>query len=89
MHGKACWKTHVKSKILWILSGLFCTMLVLTLCYINYFYNGDRFIPCSDVTIEEVWSKGFSKMLSEGAIRPLHVNQDNILDVVFPFTTGK
>ncbi|KAH3701952.1 uncharacterized protein LOC127861055 [Dreissena polymorpha] len=45
-------------------------------------------VGCDDVTVDDVWTVGIPKLLTESAFRPLDVNQDGVLDVILGFATG-
>jgi len=45
-------------------------------------------IGCDNVHVEDVWTIGFPKLLTESAFRLLDVNQDGDLDVIMGFATG-
>ncbi|XP_052803386.1 uncharacterized protein LOC128233645 [Mya arenaria] len=45
-------------------------------------------IGCDNVKVEDVWTMGFPKLLTESAFRPLDVNGDGVLDVILGFATG-
>ena len=46
-------------------------------------------LPCSDFEVEDVWVKGFPKLLTESAFRLVDVNRDGVLDIIMGFATGK
>ncbi len=41
------------------------------------------------ITVEDVWVRGFPKLITESAFRMLDLNQDGVLDVVYGFGTGR
>lgn len=48
----------------------------------------EHLIGCSHIEVEDVWVKGFPKLITESAFRMVEVNQDGVLDVIFGFGTG-
>lgn len=46
-------------------------------------------VPCNEITIEDVWTKTFPKLLTESAFRLNDINKDGVLDVIFGYGTGK
>lgn len=46
-------------------------------------------IPCNKLKVEDVWVKGFPKLLTESAFRLLDINKDGVLDIVMGFATGR
>ena len=49
----------------------------------------ETLIGCDTVEVEDVWVKGFPKLLTEAAFRLVDVNEDGDLDVLLGFATGK
>ena len=45
-------------------------------------------VGCTDVAVEDVWTLGLPKLLTESAFRLVDVNGDHTLDVIFGFATG-
>ncbi|KAL3885796.1 hypothetical protein ACJMK2_025834 [Sinanodonta woodiana] len=45
-------------------------------------------IGCDSIQVEDVWVKGFPKLLTESAFRLVDVNKDGVLDVILGFATG-
>eukprot|EP00058_Branchiostoma_floridae_P017038 XP_002602526.1 hypothetical protein BRAFLDRAFT_93831 [Branchiostoma floridae] len=45
-------------------------------------------VGCSRLSVQDVWTATFPQLLTESAIRLLHVNGDGVLDVVTGFGTG-
>ncbi|KAK3581051.1 hypothetical protein CHS0354_013959 [Potamilus streckersoni] len=45
-------------------------------------------IGCDSIQVEDVWVKGFPKLLTETAFRLVDVNKDGVLDVILGFATG-
>lgn len=48
-----------------------------------------KMLPCSKLTVTNVWSVKLPKLTSDSPIRLLDVNQDDVEDVIFGFGTGK
>lgn len=48
-----------------------------------------KMLPCSKLTVTNMWSVKLPKLTSDSPIRILDVNQDDIEDVIFGFGTGK
>lgn len=46
-------------------------------------------VGCDHIKVEDVWTVGIPKFLTESAFRSIDVNQDGILDVIVGFGTGK
>ncbi|KAJ9593069.1 hypothetical protein L9F63_027689, partial [Diploptera punctata] len=44
--------------------------------------HGDIIIPCTELTVKDVWTTGFSKLTVESAVRLSDVNRDGALDVI-------
>ncbi|KAL3310695.1 hypothetical protein Ciccas_010735 [Cichlidogyrus casuarinus] len=80
--------------------GLLLIMFILGIHYYSigiqnylklFLHKGSRygdFSGCSDLSVEAVWSKGFPRRFSEGPIRLIHVNGDQVLDPIVPYGTG-
>lgn len=47
--------------------------------------NNSEFVPCSQISVNKVWSKAISKMSSETPIRKTDVNGDGIDDVIIGY----
>lgn len=45
-------------------------------------------IGCDHISIQDVWTEGIPKLLTESAFRSVDVNQDGILDIILGFATG-
>jgi hypothetical protein len=45
-------------------------------------------VPCTEVVVEDVWSRSFSKLTVESAVRLNDVNEDGIMDVIVGYGTG-
>ena len=45
-------------------------------------------VACTNIEVEDVWTVGYPKLLTESAFRLVDINQDGTLDVVFGFATG-
>ena len=45
--------------------------------------------PCHDLEIIPVWQKKFPKFSSESNIRLVNITNDDVLDIVLGFGTGK
>ncbi|KAL4229159.1 hypothetical protein ACF0H5_012197 [Mactra antiquata] len=45
-------------------------------------------VGCDHIEVEDVWTVGLPKLLTESAFRLVDVNQDGILDIIFGFATG-
>lgn len=58
------------------------------------FYNPPRtrdfsdIIGCDNIEVEDVWTVGIPKFLTESSFRAVDVNQDGLLDVILGFGTG-
>ena len=59
-------------------------------------YHKDNSLPdfsdivgCDHIEVEDVWTTGIPKFLTESAFRTIDVNQDGVLDVIVGFGTGK
>jgi len=52
-------------------------------------YNDLQVVGCNEVFVEDIWIKNFPQLISEGSIRLVKINDDDILDIVFPFGTSK
>ena len=50
--------------------------------------HGDIIIPCTELTVEDVWTTSFSKLTVESAVRLNDVNGDGVLDVLIGHGTG-
>ncbi|KAJ9594441.1 hypothetical protein L9F63_014126 [Diploptera punctata] len=50
--------------------------------------QGDIIIPCTELTVKDVWTTGFSKLTVESAVRLSDVNRDGALDVIIGHGTG-
>lgn len=48
-----------------------------------------KLLPCSKLSVTEVWSIKLPKLTSESPIRALDVNMDGVEDVIFGYGTGK
>lgn len=49
----------------------------------------NRFMGSDQMSVEDVWTQTFPKLLTESAFRLVEVNGDGIDDVIFGFATGK
>jgi len=45
-------------------------------------------VPCTDLVVEDVWTKSLSKLTVESAVRLNDVNRDGVLDVIVGYGTG-
>ena len=45
-------------------------------------------VGCGELSVEDVWVRGFAKLMTESALRLLDVNEDGVLDVLLGFATG-
>jgi hypothetical protein len=45
-------------------------------------------VPCTELVVEDVWSRSFSKLTVESAVRLNDVNKDGIMDVIVGYGTG-
>lgn len=48
-----------------------------------------KMLPCSKLSVADVWSVKLPNLNSESPIRVLDVNQDGVEDVIFGYGTGK
>lgn len=48
-----------------------------------------HYAGCDDIVVENVWSTTLPFLMSESASRLIHVNDDDVLDVVLGFGTGR
>lgn len=48
-----------------------------------------KMLPCSKLTVTDMWSVKLPKLTSESPIRTLDVNQDDVEDIIFGFGTGE
>lgn len=46
-------------------------------------------LPCSKLSVKEMWSIKLPKLTSESPIRTLDVNMDGVEDIIFGYGTGK
>lgn len=46
-------------------------------------------VGCDHIEVEDVWTVGIPKLLTESAFRLVDVNQDGVLDIILGFATGK
>lgn len=46
-------------------------------------------VGCDHIEVEDVWTAGIPKFLTESAFRAVDTNQDGVLDVIVGFGTGK
>lgn len=46
-------------------------------------------VGCDNIQVEDVWTLGLPKLLTESAFRLVDVNQDGILDIIVGFATGR
>lgn len=46
-------------------------------------------VPCTQISVHKVWSKAFSKMISESPIRKYDINGDNLDDIIFGYGIGQ
>lgn len=51
--------------------------------------NPVKLLPCSKLSVTDVWSVKLPKLTSESPIRTLDVNKDGVEDVLFGYGTGK
>lgn len=48
-----------------------------------------KLLPCSKLSVIDVWSIKLPRIISESPIRTLDVNEDGVEDVIFGYGTGK
>ena len=76
-------------------------IIALTIILTNYFThsnflfwnfslpsNAVELVGCQNLEIVPVWQVKIPKLIVEGSTRMLHVNDDQVLDIVFGFGTG-
>lgn len=47
-----------------------------------------KMLPCSKLSVADVWSVQLPKLTSESPVRILDVNQDGVEDAIFGYGTG-
>lgn len=45
-------------------------------------------VPCTELVVEDVWTRSLSKLTVESAVRLNDVNRDGVLDVIVGYGTG-
>lgn len=50
---------------------------------------GSEFVPCTQISVQKVWSRTFPRMNSESPVRKADLNGDNIKDIIFGFGVGQ
>jgi hypothetical protein len=45
-------------------------------------------IGCDEIQVDDIWTAGYPKLMTESALRLLDVNDDGVLDVLIGFATG-
>jgi hypothetical protein len=45
-------------------------------------------VPCTELFVEDVWTKSLSKLTVESAVRLNDVNRDGVMDVIVGYGTG-
>lgn len=50
---------------------------------------GTEFVPCTQISVQKVWSKTFPRMNSESPVRKADLNGDDVEDIIFGFGVGK
>jgi hypothetical protein len=48
----------------------------------------DSIVPCTELVVEDVWTRSFSKLTVESAVRLNDVNKDGVMDVIVGYGTG-
>ena len=46
-------------------------------------------VGCSKIEVEDIWIRGFPKLMTESAFRLLDINTDGVKDILFGFATGE
>lgn len=49
---------------------------------------GSIVIPCTELFVEDVWTKSLSKLTVESAVRLNDINKDGVMDVIVGYGTG-
>ena len=55
----------------------------------SIFQSNLSVIGFSDIDVEDVWITKLPKLTTESALRLMDVNNDNVLDIVLGFATGR
>lgn len=45
----------------------------------------NRIVPCSQISVQKIWSQVFPRMNSESPLRKADLNKDQVLDIIFGF----
>ncbi|XP_073837613.1 uncharacterized protein [Musca autumnalis] len=46
---------------------------------------GSEFVPCTQISVQKLWSRTFPRMNSESPVRKTDLNGDGVMDIVFGF----
>lgn len=49
---------------------------------------GNVVIPCTELFVEDVWTKSLSKLTVESAVQLNDINKDGVMDVIIGYGTG-
>lgn len=58
----------------------------------GYYYDGyynNELVPCTQISVQRIWSKIFSRINSESPVRKADLNNDKIDDIIFGYGIGE
>lgn len=51
-------------------------------------YEAFQLIPCTEISVQSIWTNNFSKITSQPAFALSDINNDEILDIIIGYGTG-